>query len=180
MDARFVEQLHTDAGNLPAGWEMSADELLAAAQALRERGESFDRASLAVGEPIPISGRLGAVELMLRGMGVECLLKALWVKQGNVLVDSGQYVSVRGAGSHDLPQLASAAEFTLSVHEKDVMRRLSYFIEYGGRYPVPKDALKLVLTRNPGGGKGAPTTWSTPSDNELFDTVVLRLRALLA
>jgi hypothetical protein len=145
---------------------MSAEELLAASQVLRERG--------------PISGRLGAVELMLRGMAVECLLKALWLKQGNVLVDSGRYVGVRGAGSHDLSQLASAVRFTLSVHEADVMRRLSHFIEYGGRYPVPKDSSKLMLTRNPRGGKGASTTWSTPSDNELFDALVLRLRALLA
>jgi hypothetical protein len=179
VDARFAAKLLADAGSLPAAWQISADELLAASQVLRERGESFDRGSLAVGDPVPPSGRLGAVELMLRGMAVECLLKALWLEQGNALVDSGHYLGVPGAGSHDLPQLASVAAFTLRVHEKDLLRRLSHFIEYGGRYPVPRDSSKLMLTRTPGGGRVAATTWSTPSDNELFDALVLRLEALL-
>jgi hypothetical protein len=116
---------------------------------------------------------------MLSGMAMECLLKAVWVKQGHNLVEDGKYVSIPGAGDHDLVQLAGAVGLTLSDLEKDVLRRLSHFIEYGGRYPIPKNAEQLRLTIDPRGGRGPATTWATPSDQLQFDAVVNRLEQLL-
>jgi len=171
--------LHTRAGNFFASWRLAADDLLIASQVLKERAESFDRNSLAAGDPIPPEGRLGAVELMLKGMAIECLLKALWLKLGNTLVKDGRYVGVRGAADHDLPQLASAAKLAINDLETDLLRRLSHFIRYGGRYPVPKDASELMLTRSPRGGAAAATVWSSPSDGKLFDALVSRLSSLL-
>ncbi len=179
LDAKFAEMLHTRAGNCFAAWQSAADDLLAASQVLRERAESFDPNSLAVGDPIPAEGRLGAVELMLRGMAIECLLKALWLRHGNTLVKDGRYVGVHGAGDHDLPQLASASKFAISDLETDLLRRLSHFIQYGGRYPVPREAAKLKPTRTPGGGAVPATTWSSPADGKLFDALVLRLSSVL-
>jgi hypothetical protein len=113
-------------------------------------------------------------------MAIECLLKALWVKRGHRLVEGGQYKMVPGAGPHDLVQLGRALELTLSEFEKDLLRRLSHFIEYGGRYPVPKSAKKLHLVDSPSGGQAVATTWATPSDQVLFESVVNRLECLLA
>jgi hypothetical protein len=116
---------------------------------------------------------------MLDGMAIECLLKAVWVKRGNKLAKDGKYLEVPGAGAHDLVQLAGAIKLTLSNLEKDTLRRLSHFIEYGGRYPLPKEAEKLQLTRAPAGGRAAATTWSTPTDYVHFEAVVRRLDQLL-
>jgi hypothetical protein len=116
---------------------------------------------------------------MLDGMAIECLLKAVWVKRGHKLATDGKYLGVPGAGDHDLVQLAGALKLKLSALEKGTLRRLSHFIEYGGRYPVPKDADKLQLTRAPTGGRAAATTWSTPNDYVQLEAIVRRLDQLL-
>ena len=153
---RRVEQ-HTWAGNSSSAWVSCAQNLIAAATVLRERRDSIDSSSATAPTAF-----IHPVELMLNCMAVEGLLKALWVKQGNYLAKDGRYVAVCGAGGHDLVQLADVLNLTLSEFEKDTLRRLSHFIEYGGRYPVPKDADKLQLTRAPNGGRAAATTWCTP------------------
>ena len=106
--------------------------------------------------------------------------EALWLKQGRALMKDGRYEGVAGAGAHDLPQLAVAAALSLSEMEIDVLRRLSHFIEYGGRYPIPRNPDKMRLTRGPQRGTAAATTWATPSDNECFDALILRLDGLLS
>jgi hypothetical protein len=170
---RRVEQ-HTWAGNSPHAWQLCARDLLAAASALRERRESIESGSAPT-----LPGQLHPAELMLDGMAIECLLKAVWVKRGNKLASDGTYRKVPDAGAHDLVQLAGTLEFILSDFEKDTLRRLSHFIEYGGRYPVPKDAEKLQLTRTPAGGLAVATTWSTPTDYVHFEAIVSRLDKLL-
>lgn len=179
MDSSLAKKIHEGAGNLPRAWEGAAEDLLAAAQILKERHESFDRASLGPNDPMPPESGVKPVELMLRGMAVECMLKALWLKRGNVIVRDGKYFGVRGAGQHDLPQLASATGFQIDAVETDLLRRLSHFIQYGGRYPVPRDASQLMLIPSPGGGRGAPTSWSTPADQHSFNEIVRRLSTLL-
>jgi len=168
MDQKLAVELHTRAGNLPEAWRSCAEDLLAAAAVLRERRESPP--PLAMGDLVGSEWRIHPAELMLKGMAVECLFKALWVKRGHSLVIDGKYVSVPGAGDHDLVQLAGVLQLTLSDFEKDLLRRLSHFIEYGGRYPVPKNAEKLRATA---------TTWSSPSDGRLFDALLLRLGSVL-
>jgi len=162
MDQKLAVELHTRAGNLPEAWRSTAEDLLTAASVLRERRESLDARAV----PVPNAWRLHPSELMLKGMAIECHLKALWVKRGHKLVQDGKYVPVPGAGDHDLVQLAGVLQLTLSDVEKDLLRRLSHFIEYGGRYPVPKNAEKL---------RTSATSWTTPSDNLLFDAVASRL-----
>ncbi len=171
---RRIEQ-HTWAANSPEAWKACACSLLAAGTVLRERRARGNRSSAGR----PNQWEIHPVELMLNGMAIECLLKALWVKRGHNLAKDGKYKRVPRAGAHDLVQLAGVLELTLSTLEKDVLRRLSHFIEYGGRYPVPKDAEKLQLTRTPSGGRASATTWATPSDQVLLEAIVGRLRGLL-
>src|SRR5258705_2710550 len=138
MDRKRRVEQHTWSGNAPEAWRSCADNLLAAAAVVRERrgsGPNF--------VAFPNAWRLHPPWLMLGRMDIECLLKALWVSRGHKLAKDGEYVGVPRAGAHDLVQLAGVLQLTLSVLEKDVLRRLSHFIEYGGRYPVPKDAEKL-------------------------------------
>jgi hypothetical protein len=156
---------HEAIGNDPLAWRMVAHELLDAAQFLRRT---------------PSSTRdFGAVSLMLCGMAFENLLKALWLKQGNQLSAAGKFQPVPGAGAHELQQLAHVTGFAVSAIEGDVLRRLSHFIEYGGRYPIPKSPQKIMLTSAPGGGKGSATSWSTPSDDQCVEALLLRLERAL-
>jgi hypothetical protein len=175
MDRKRRVEQHTWGGNAPETWKSCAGNLLTAAAVLRERREGIDSSSVSV----PNAWRLHPPELMLAGMAMECLLKAVWVKRGNKLAEDGLYVPVPGAGSHDLVQLAGVLQLTLSDLEKDVLRRLSHFMKFAGRYPVPKDAEELRLTRTPRGGRATAGHWSTPGDQVLFDALVSRVDNLL-
>ncbi|MBZ5558983.1 MAG: hypothetical protein LAO77_17050 [Acidobacteriia bacterium] len=102
-------------------------------------------------------------------------MKALLLKRGNELVKDGQYQGP----SHDLPKLAELVPIEMSAHETDLLRRLSHFIRYGGRYPIPKRAQELRLLESPQGGFSAATTWTTPSDQSLFNALVEKLERLI-
>ena len=110
---------------------------------------------------------------------MECLFKALWLKGGNRLVENGKFKPVPKAGGHNLVQLARANGLSPSPVETDVLRRLSHFIEYGGRYPIPKEPSQLMLTSVPRGGKSAATSWTTPLDDQVYDSLVKKLAQLL-
>jgi len=179
MDKNLADKLHERAGNMPRAWQRSAEDLLAAAHILRERNDSFDQESLGPNDPAPPESVVKRVELMLRGMAMECLLKAVWVKRSNAIVHDGKYVKVPGAGQHDLPQLARAVGFAVDSAELDLLRRLSHFIKYGGRYPVPREASDLMLIQSVQGGRGPATSWATPTDYRLFDEILRRLDGLL-
>jgi len=90
------------------------------------------------------------VRAMLLGYSIECALKALWIKNGNKLIRDGKYRGVVGAKDHNLFQLAQAAGFPATDRENDVLRRLSKFSQFAGRYPVgkaPNDMKPEELTK---------------------------------
>ena len=66
------------------------------------------------------------------------LLKILPMKKGNDLVRNGKYVGVKGAGDHNLVQLAQQAGFIPTAVEAQVLCRLTKFATFAGRYPVAK------------------------------------------
>lgn len=85
-----------------------------------------------------------AVRAMLLGYAVECALKALWVRaEGNNLIRNGKYVGVTGAGDHNLVQLAQQAGFIPTAVEVQVLRRLTKFAMFAGRYPVARTAEEM-------------------------------------
>lgn len=165
MNPENAAKQHETVGNDPLAWRMVAHELLAASDVLRRESST--------------THTFGAVSLMLCGMAIENLLKALWLKQGNQISHSGTFQPVLNAGAHGLQQLAQVAHFAVSTIEGDILPRLSPFIEYGGRYPIPKSSQKLMLTSAPGGGKVAATTWSTPSDDQHAKKLLARLEQAL-
>ena len=89
---------------------------------------------------------LVAVQAMLMGMALECLLKGMWIKnhqawsplnRHHALTKDGKLVRKPGAGDHNLEQLAKIAEVVVSQNEKIILQRLSRFILFAGRYPIP-------------------------------------------
>jgi hypothetical protein len=139
-----------------AGWrrmfEMGADN----PEAWRASAETLLNAARIVGEKVWTNGVLTdvviSVQAMLVGMSIECSLKALWLKQdrkyarpgaGFLRDDRLDLTVMDGATAHDLRRMATAVGLT-DVAELDLLERLSWFVAWAGRYPVPRVAEKMV------------------------------------
>src|SRR5205823_1857340 len=94
--ADFWEWAHQQSGKNPLAWRYSAENLLTAARAVRKEVNDFGG----------MMHSLAAVEAMLLGFAIECLLKAIYIKGGNTLVKQGSYAHIPHAADHDLIQLA--------------------------------------------------------------------------
>jgi len=123
---------------------------------------------------------LRPVELMLHGMALECLLKALRLKQGGGFEDRKGFRDFPGSKTHDLTQMADALRLKLSPREKDVLDHMTAFVRFGGRYPVPIRASESALGPvRDGGGMVSPTVESS-GDDAIFEKVVAILKRELA
>lgn len=149
-------------GNNPRSWMMSADELLAVVRVLKRQRKTIKADDVRDGDLFPDEGRGGAVERMLQGFAVECLLKGLWVKQGNKIVSGGKYVGVTGVrGQHDLLKLAKAVGFAITDEQEDLLNRLTFFIKVAGLYPIPTQE-----------GDGSGVCWKSPADDQILEKLV--------
>jgi len=122
--------------------------------------------------------KIHSVVKMLRGMAIECLLKAIWLKTGGTLTNNkGKYRTIPGTKDHDLYSLATKVsentELGLTTEEMKILSRLSFAIT-SGRYPIQKS-----LTARP----STPNTdeiikwnkWEIPKDDEQFESIVDKL-----
>jgi hypothetical protein len=127
-------------------WAWKASTLLLAADALHgrpKRGEGKYR--------IARYGTLLAPAMMLYGMSLECLIKALAVKGGHLFVRQEEEEETQSLAfrplfkktwkNHDLIKLKNhaAVELTLTEDEESVCRRLRHYIVWVGRYPTGTD-----------------------------------------
>ena len=132
-DATNPAHMHERIGNLWLAWVAWAFVLEEAEICLGEREVHRELPNGEVVMPMLLS-----VRAMLLGYALECGFKALWVRRGNKIVRNGRYGGVTGAKDHNLVQLAQAADFIPKPAETDVLRRLSKFVRFAGRYPVAK------------------------------------------
>src|SRR5256885_11296988 len=95
--------MHERTANTPAAWEATADSLLTAARVLRSYRDTFDPQKLKAGGPVPDGWKVGAPELLLRGLAMECMLKAALAKR-HALVMKGKLIA--DVQHHDLARLA--------------------------------------------------------------------------
>jgi hypothetical protein len=133
----FIRWAHEGAGENPLAWQASARDLFEAATAIKAAVQDF-------GDGFMHS--IAAVQAMLLGMALECLLKGMYIKRHRVwqepnkehaLVKDGSLVRPQGVGDHQLLQWAEAAGVTLSQGERTVLNRLTDFVLFAGRYPIP-------------------------------------------
>lgn len=134
------QQIFDAWGNDKTAWLLTADSLLASANILLKK----------IGVPAKQKKTVAKfwnwvkiyyVARMLRGMAIECSLKALWLHSGGVLVRNGKYRGIPGAKNHDLfsiyNQLRLKCSIILSQEELLLLSRVSYAI-VEGRYPISK------------------------------------------
>jgi hypothetical protein len=116
-------------------------------------------------------------ELMLAAFGIECLIKATWVKQGHQLARNGKYVPMLQNEAHQLVPLCCVAGIMLDAREADVLERISIIARTIGRYPIPRRAHE-TRPREFYRQTGSPLNWSS-DDDQVVENFVVRLKTSL-
>ena len=170
-------------GNKPSTWKWFAENLLLSGKLLYDEHLKVNLNKIKEGKTPSIDDiRLLGVIKMLRAMALECLFKALWLKSGGILAEGGKYIKIPGTSDHNLTSLSKkvSEKFKLNIteDEKDLLKRLSLSIP-GGRYPIQKIWGLTKIQSLHGGGKGPPTCWQFPEDENLFDSLVNRLISII-
>lgn len=156
-----LRQNYDSIANKPATWLIVADNLALAARLL-EPHFAIDLTKECDHDRIAVRARIHGPILMLRGCGLECLLKALYVAKGNKLGEGGRYISP-GGKEHDLISLAAKASLAMSPSEKALVGYLGHYIMQG-RYPMPKRAPEAhVLLAD---GTRRSTVWGEADEPE--------------
>lgn len=159
-------------GNCPMAWIQAAERFMASVRILRGHTNNFDPTRGETGDPIPDEGLALSVVPLLRGFAIECLLKALFLKKScGYLAENGKYIDITGAGANELVQISNAVSVTFSADQRDVLKRLSIYMTSVGRYPIAKDWNRTKIQKQPTGGKGPPTYWRYPTDDEIVDSI---------
>ena len=175
-DAKQIAEYDKN-GNLPLAWEMSADDLIVAANVLMEKREEIPAEAIPVGAPTPPERMTLSTELMLRGYAIECLLKGIWVSQGNQIVKNGKYIGVTGANQHNLIELSNKVSLRLTNQEKGILTRLTNCVTGFGRYPIQKKWVISKIRKKRDGSVTPPGTWwSSPKDYNCLENFITKLK----
>lgn len=173
------EVIYAAVGNDAGQWVLHARALLVAGEILYS----------SIGEPPPKTAGEEAVwdwfsvhdiGRMLRGMALECLLKAAWLRSGGRLVAQKRFVGIPGTQSHDLyrmyVEVCKKRPIALNLQEKKLLARFSFAITMA-RYPVAKSC--------GGGYPSAPTSkekmrwkaWSHHADTKVWCSLLDKISA---
>lgn len=130
----------------------------------------------------------GQAAMMLSGLSIEVLIKALIIQRSGWRVHAGvlQPWGKRSKHDHDLARLFRVAGEPLSAEEKDLADRLTKFVLWAGRYPMPKTVDEMRPRRIAAGkyqgafdGSTVPGVYSS-DDRQLFRRLFKRLERTLA
>ena len=140
---QFHEWAFEQSGKNPLAWRHSAEDLIEGAKAVHEKVISFDDGMHS----------LAAVEAMLLGMAIECLLKAMWIKNHEAwkkvgLTDKGKLTKLK---THNMQNIAKEAKVVVSSEENELLEKLSDFIVFAGRYPIATTSEQMKPISKPSG-----------------------------
>jgi len=156
-----------DYANSPGAWLNTGNELYHTAEFLNKRAE-FNVFANGLSTQKIVKVISPRVVFMIRGMAMECFLKAVLVKRKKIQATDGKLInSNNGYNNHDLLLLAKdIPELSLDKLEKNILSALSISI-IGGRFPVLKNHQKKS-------GFG----WVYPQDEDLYNNIVSKLSNL--
>lgn len=166
-------------GNSHIAWKLSAQDLLISSEFLFQQYKTIDPSN--VSDHIKPEGRVLEVLKMLRGMALECLFKAIYLKNGGRLVKDGKYRKIPDTNDHDLVLIAEnvlePAGFAITENQNEILKKLSSSI-VGGRYPIHRiwEPKKMNIHSNTGLFQNM---WSIPDDEDIFEDFVCLLQKLL-
>jgi hypothetical protein len=159
-------QIHTRVGNAYQNWMHTAQTLFAASKVLkREHKRAY--AALRGSGKAAIEMLTVWTQPMLTAFGIECLIKAIWLKQGNQLASNGKYVPMIPNERHRLVPLCRAAGIALDSREADALERMSDIARSIGRYPIGRRARE-----------NKSVSWSS-RDDDIIKNLIVKLKAQL-
>jgi hypothetical protein len=130
-------EIHTRLGNDYRNWKHTAQELFAGSTILTRERERVEKGLQSGKAPIEVLTLW--IELMLAAFGIECLIKAIWLKQGNTLARDGKYIGMgKKEPYHQLVKLCDLAGITLDPREADALQEISDIATSLGQYPIAK------------------------------------------
>jgi hypothetical protein len=123
---------------------------------------------------------LAGCAMMLYGLGIENLAKGLIVvRGGSAAVNNGKLREWPGP-SHSLKTLLNNTGVQLSEQEQDLVTRLTAFVLWAGRYPIPKLAKNMFIPqRNINSPDGWPPLPFSNKEREIYGGLFGRLEAEL-
>jgi hypothetical protein len=80
---------------------------------------------------------------LLYGLAFENIIKAIIVKSEGVVIEQGKIKN--WLQTHNLVNLATRAGIILTVAQRDLLTRLTAFVGWSGRYPIPMSQTKMPL-----------------------------------
>ena len=163
--------------NSPHFWKQKALDLLMASRILRQAEESSEMEIDGKKVKMPFL-RSFWTKLMIRAFALECLIKALWLKNGNTLYRDEKYVGIGGMRCHDLSKMFETVGIILSDEKRNLLDRLSAVSVAHGRYPFPSKK-NLFDKFNRGKNGEFRVEWSSPPDDSLFAEIQEHLMSKL-
>lgn len=163
----WKEQFHRQADHSRT-WELKAAELEYAAEVLWNR-QLIDF-PLQLSKKTAPPAAIGVV-LMLYGLAIENLAKAIVVAAGSPLDKNGR-ISFK---KHNLAELVRSAGIRMTSKDESLLNKLTAFVEWAGRYPVPLSFQKMQPFRWPDGSFGPAHGSMRGADVEDARKVVQRL-----
>ncbi len=162
----------------PGIWVLEARRLRSAAD-LIFAAYLADLAAFEHGQPPSSLDHLELVmpASLLYGLAVENLLKAIILKNVKPAATRRRLPEWPSDG-HDLEKLASRAIVTLNDCERDMLRRLSAFVRWAGRYPIPKALTQMWLVQRGISPDFVPLPLQPP-ESPLLTDVFTRLESLV-
>lgn len=125
------DKQHKRTGAIPLAWVFTADRLLRGFLLLAEQAKADVPELQKNGFYAP---NISAVAMMLGALSIENLLKAICIKKlSPPFTDRGKF----SLNTHDLHKLANLADIEFTKEENVLLERLTHFISWSGRYPIP-------------------------------------------
>lgn len=143
-------------------WALSAEQLL-------------DGFEILVARSPQLGLSLSPAAHLLAGFAIECLMKSVLVRRGDGRNEKGEFV----LRSHDLMKYAEMIPLPLSNLHAEVLERVTAYILWAGRYPVPLKADDLKPRARSGNRIGpVPGHWEG-QDWEPIRDIVRTLKGML-
>lgn len=161
------KQMFDDMANNPLEWSAAANDNLVAADVIdAAMAAATSRAAQGMAAATEPVMRLSWKSRMLRAYAVECLLKAIFVKNGNKLGDGGMIIRNAFPTNHDLVEMWTVAGLTplpAKDERRHLLEKLAQISTSLGRYPI---AMRWNKPK-PDLVKNSLMDWTTSEDQKL-------------
>lgn len=121
----------------------------------------------------PISMFIGDQILLLEGFSIECVLKWLYVGDGNKISENGKIKKISNK-PHDLLERCKITNTDLNDNEEKIFKTLSLIIVSYGRYPIPFKYSENPLTKTKERGYEPAYMWNH-NDMNLINNFIISI-----